>query len=582
MRALQHHRAGYFPFGYKLLVTYAIFIIVPLIVIGIVSYSMYVESVRKQTQTTIHGTLQQIKDNIHYRINDVIRVSSTIYYDYNLADAIRYYEEGWETHEKTIKIVVPTLHNAITSTNLKIWASVFFHNETLPEIYHKTFMNEQPDESGRTYNIFHINRIKEQSWYQEHPVEQYSRTWAWRQVQSDADFGRISLLRRIVDIQQPLDMKEIGFVRISIKLSDLFESVDYAKIGDGSILTVRDRYGNTVYRSSASSAPDHARVNDETFMTIEEALDDGGWVLTASIPTMIVEQDAKRIRMFTIWVALSCLIVCTFAAIFISRHFSLRVNKLITILNAFREGDLHKRVQLRNKDEFSEIGNAINEMGENIGDLIKEVYVTQLQKKEAELESLQAQINPHFLYNTLSSISRLAKFGDTDRLHQMVMELAKFYRLTLNDGRTNIPLATELEQAQAYIEIQKIKFGERMDVLFLIDSDIWPYQTIKLIVQPFLENVFEHAWCGDRIHVRIEVQCLDEHIKIRIVDDGVGMTAERISHIFDSQDHVNGGYGIRNVHQRIRLQYGEQYGVSIFSHIGIGTVVEISIPAVRR
>ncbi|MOA03529.1 Sensor histidine kinase YehU [compost metagenome] len=252
------------------------------------------------------------------------------------------------------------------------------------------------------------------------------------------------------------------------------------------------------------------------------------------------------------------------------------------MLNAYREGDLHKRIKYRGKDEFSQIATALNDMGENIDMLIKEVYLTQLQKKEAELEILQSQINPHFLYNTLSSIIQLAKFGQNEKLQKMVLELAKFYRLTLNEGRTMIPVPTEIEQANAYLEIQKIKYGDRLEVMFDFDTEIWPYETIKLILQPFIENVLKHAWCGDHIHLRIVGRKEGDNILFRIIDDGIGIRQERIDQIFDSKGHTNTGYGVRNVDQRIKLQYGPEYGVSIFSRVGIGTSVQILIPAKKR
>lgn len=128
---------------------------------------------------------------------------------------------------------------------------------------------------------------------------------------------------------------------------------------------------------------------------------------------------------------------------------------MISVLTMFQQGDFHKRIAYKGNDEFAIIADALNRMGEQTERLIEEVYETNLKKKQAELESLQAQINPHFLYNTLSSISRLAKFGRVEQQHQMIMNLAKFYRLTLNDGRTIISIHDELDQVKAYLDIQK-------------------------------------------------------------------------------------------------------------------------------
>ncbi|MEI0740012.1 histidine kinase [Paenibacillus sp. JTLBN-2024] len=129
------------------------------------------------------------------------------------------------------------------------------------------------------------------------------------------------------------------------------------------------------------------------------------------------------------------------------------------------------------------------------------------------------------MYNTLSSISRLAKFGQVDKQHQMVMNLAKFYRLSLNDGQTIIAIHKELEQTQAYLDIQQVKYGERMEVEFDIEPRIVNYMTVKLILQPFLENALQHAWRGDHIYIRVSGRMEEEtdSIVFEIMDDGSGM-----------------------------------------------------------
>lgn len=578
-RFKRNRNLGYLPIGYKMMLTYMVFIIIPVTVIGLVSNSMYENSIRKQTKMNLQGTLFQIRDNIEYKLLDMKRITSLIYLDHSLISQLRSYEEGWDNYDRTIKMIIPKIEVATTATSLDLWMSVFFHNESIPEVYRTTFERENPDIT--LFDMYNIKRIKDKDWYLSFPSEKFAQTMEWKQIEKDRVNGRISLLRRIVDFTDPTDLREIGFMRLNVHLDELFQSIDYNKIGTGSVIYIQDDNGHIMYQSGTFPAGMDIASRDASYLSIKEELTKPEWELVAFVPTDIMEQDSFKVKMLIILMCILCMVVFTFAGLFVSRYFSIRIMKFVSVLNAFREGDLHKRIKYRGKDEFSQIAVALNEMGENIGDLIKEVYLTQLQKKEAELETLQSQINPHFLYNTLSSISRLAKFGETDKLQHMVMELAKFYRLTLNEGRTMIPVHSEIEQANAYLNIQKVKYMDRMDVMWDIDPEVWPYETVKLIVQPFLENVLEHAWCGDRIHIRIVGRLEGNQIRFRIIDDGVGMRAERIAQIFDPRDHVNAGYGIRNVNQRIQLQYGEQYGVQIFSRLGIGTSVDIVIPAIR-
>ncbi|MCT2193847.1 sensor histidine kinase [Paenibacillus sp. p3-SID1389] len=566
----------YLPFGYKLMLTYLVFILIPVLAIGYFSHSLYQESIRNQTRSNIQGTLLQIRDNVEYKLADVERVSSMLYHDYMLITQLRSYEEGWSSYERTTMVLQPKLHIAMNATGLKLAMYVFLENDTLPEIYHGSFVNENPDALEGNYNIYHLSRLQDKAWYIDFPEERYGETLVWRKVEKDREQGRISLLRRLVDSNKPLDLREIGFLRLSVRIGELFGALDYRKIGEGSQLLIQDGTGETLYESGGFAASS----GTTEYLTIQEELDGPGWVLTARVPLTIMERDSAKVRWFVILICLLCLIVFTFAGMFISRYFSIRVTKIVSVLNAFREGDLHKRMRYRGKDEFSQIASALNEMGHNIKQLIEQVYLTRLEKKEAELETLQAQINPHFLYNTLSSISRLAKFGETDKLQRMVLDLAKFYRLSLSDGRTIIPIHSELAQAEAYINIQRTKFGEAVSFDFEVDPAILSLATVKLVLQPFIENALEHAWFGDPIHVRIQGYTEGREVCFKIIDDGIGMTQERQRQVFNPAPGADGGFGIRNVHSRIQLHFGSEYGVKLYSRPGIGTTVLIRFPAV--
>ncbi len=580
-------RIPYIPIAYKLMLSYMIFIIVLVSINGYVSHLIYDSSMRKQTKMNIQGTLQQVRDNVNYKTSDLLRISSLLYNDYYFISSIK--QEKLTTGDKLLRMeqtVVPKLESAVKAIGFSQRMSIYFLNESILEIYQfRPDIVTDPDD--QTYDIYHLKRIKEKLWYKELPEEVYGETVVWRQIEEDAEQGRISLIRRIIDTSNPVQLKEIGVMRFSVRLDDLFESVDYSILGEGSSIKVYDRLGKPLFVSNSLEAAEGLESKDKEaenarYLTIEEQLSGPNWTIKANVPLTLLHKEAQKVKSFIIGVCVLCFILFMFAGVFISRYFAKRITKFVSVLNAFRNGDLHKRIMYRGKDEFSQIATALNGMGEDVEALIQKVYITQLEKKEAELEMLQLQINPHFLYNTLSSINQLAKFGENDKLQKMVVQLAKFYRLTLNSGRTLIPVSSEVEQSNAYLDIQKVKYGERMEVTYDIDVAIWPYETIKLILQPFIENVLKHAWCGDRIHLRISAKLIDECIQYSIIDDGIGMTQSRIAEIVDWSNESETGHGIRNIDQRIKLQYGDAYGVTIYSRLGIGTTVQIVIPARKR
>ncbi|MBE9913149.1 sensor histidine kinase [Paenibacillus donghaensis] len=581
----------FLPFGMKLFISYLVLIMVPIFIFGYMANTILLDMYEKQMNSNLSGTLAQIRDNINYKLADTQRLSDILYFDENMPLEIMRYEEGWVSYQTTKKMLIPKFRQTVDSTNRKIWLSVYLKNETLPEIYN----NDEPDTDvlakGKHWELFHLRRIENKPWYKQFPQEDYGKTVIWQQVEDDSRFGRISLLRRLVDTRNPTKLETIGFMRISVYLSEIFESVDTRKIGSGSMLLILDENNRIVY-GSGDHVPDlhsdYRLMDTSRFTVLGEQVPKLNWKLTALVPDTIIQHETRRVNLLTLVICLASFVVISLVALGVSRFFSKRVSKVVSILNLFQQGDFHKRFHYKGNDEFTMIAASLNKLGEQTEHLIKEVYATNLKKKEAELETLQAQINPHFLYNTLSSISRLAKFGQVDTQHQMVMNLAKFYRLSLNEGQTIIAIHKELEQTQAYLDIQKVKYGERMEVEFQIEPQIVKFVTVKLILQPFLENALQHAWRGDRIYIRVSGwhDAETDSIEFEIMDDGNGMSKDTLQQVNSAMDSAGAvrssgrgrGYGIRNVNERIKLYFGKEYGVQLFSRLGIGTTVRIRIP----
>lgn len=576
----KEHR--YIPFGIKIMLTYSLFIMVPVILIGYAANVIFTSSIQERTREINLGTLAQMKDNIMYKMEDVSRISGMLYFDSNLASYLRHYEEGWVSYEATTKQLLPKMQTTVEAASNKMRLAVYLHNNTLPEIYHNYNNTDPLNAEGPLFDLYHISRIKDRAWYIDYPVERYGETMQWKQVEGDTKFGHISLLRRLVNMNDPITLEEIGFVRISLRLTDLLESVDSEKIGKGTKIFALNENGRIMF----SSGDTHFNIGESlseaemaNYWAVEEKIPQLNWKLLALVPTDIMEKATDKVKFWTFLICLACFVVFSLAGLYISRFYSRKVIKIVRVLDAFQEGNFKKKIHFKGKDEFTRISFALNDMGHNIDGLIQEVYMTNMKKKEAELESLQAQINPHFLYNTLSSISRLAKFGQVDKLQRMVLDLAKFYRLSLNEGRTVIPIRNELEQINAYINIQKTKFEDGMQIWFDIDPDILRFTTVKLILQPFIENALEHAWYGAQINIRIVGKMEGDLITFQVIDDGVGINPEILRQMSDPIERVNVGYGVRNVDERIKLHFGAEYGVRIVSKRGMGTSISITIPA---
>ncbi|MEK5256112.1 sensor histidine kinase [Paenibacillus sp. FSL F4-0125] len=304
-----------------------------------------------------------------------------------------------------------------------------------------------------------------------------------------------------------------------------------------------------------------------------------GWKTVSIFPYDSIIQDAKSLSELIIKISLGFIVVALLLIYITASMFSKRIRMLIRMIRRLERGDFNPtNDEYLGNDEIGQLHFAFKQMTTRLKSLITEVYQKELQNKEAELDLLQAQINPHFLYNTLGSISSLALKHQDTRIQDLVLHLAKFYRISLNKGKSILTINEELKLTQSYNAIQLIRFKGQLNITYNVDEAILPYSTVKLALQPFVENAVLHAvWNQEsplNIHIKGVVE--DSDIILSVIDDGMGMNRETLHTLLD--DKPGRGYGISNVDRRIKLRFGENYGVTVFSRLGIGTTVQIRLP----
>jgi two-component system sensor histidine kinase YesM len=279
-----------------------------------------------------------------------------------------------------------------------------------------------------------------------------------------------------------------------------------------------------------------------------------------------------------------CLILSFGFAMFLSDNVAYPIQKLARSMSVVRDGNFDVKLSYKRNDEFAFLITAYNKMVEQIKELIDKLYVSELNKKEAELRSLQAQINPHFLYNTLDSVNWLALKHDVPDFSTMVTSLSDFFRYSLNKGRDIIPLRDEKNQVKCYLDIQKIRFKDKLDYGIDFPEDILEYQTVKLILQPIVENAIVHGIEKRRGKGMIDIAAsmTEDTIEIRISDNGIGTNVAELNSLLAGKAGIGKTYGIRNVHVRIRNAFGEKYGLTFEDNVFGGVTVIIRIPAMRK
>lgn len=249
------------------------------------------------------------------------------------------------------------------------------------------------------------------------------------------------------------------------------------------------------------------------------------------------------------------------------------------------EGDFEQQIPITTYDEIGEVTECFNKMVQDIKKLIDENYVITIREKESELAALQAQINPHFLYNTLDSLYWQAIQADNEEIAESILALSQLFRLVLNQGMSEVMIGQEMELVSRYLQIQKMRFTKRLSYEIHVDDSVKKIRIPKLVVQPFVENAIVHGFENVDVPCQLIISCRREEQEVCFVirDTGVGMTQEQITEIMEAEPAQYakqriGRYAIKNIRERLELKYGAAFSLNITSAVGEGTVVELRLP----
>lgn len=272
---------------------------------------------------------------------------------------------------------------------------------------------------------------------------------------------------------------------------------------------------------------------------------------------------------------------------FISGSIVRPLTKLNKLVQGASQGDFKVRFNSKYNDEIGQLGTSFNKMVVDLEDLISQVYIEQRQKRKAELQVLQEQIKPHFLYNTFDTIHWLAKKYKAEPIVEIIMALTRFFRYGLSGGKDLIAVEDELQHAINYLIIQKVRYGDKLSYLINISPEVKKYSVHKLILQPFIENSLYHGIKLTKrqgvIHILVKIK--EDKLILSVVDNGAGMSEDKCEEIrkYLSSEGLEKrtSYGIFNVNERIRISYGNEYGVSISSKEGHYTRVDIIHPLIE-
>lgn len=419
---------------------------------------------------------------------------------------------------------------------------------------------------------------------------------------SEQQYRWVITLTRAVEITHGTSTEQ-GILLIDIRYSSLQQILEDISLGNQGYLYMIGSEGELIYHpkmqlietgwmeentAAAAQYRDGSykeEYNGESRDISVKSVGYTGWKLLSVTPEKGLSLSNLKMRLFVVFVAAAFLFALVLINAFISSRITNPIQELEKSVNAIEAGELDTQVYTGGSYEIRHLGRSIGDMARRIQTLMQDIVAEHESKRKSEFDTLQSQINPHFLYNTLDIIVWMIENEQKQEAVKVVTALARFFRISLSKGKSIIPVRDELEHIRNYLTIQQMRFKNKFTYEIEADGEVLDLACLKLMLQPLVENAIYHGMefmDGDgEIHVRVRREA--EDLFFEISDNGLGMTKEQVENLLGDKPHVSSrrgsGIGVKNVNERIRLYFGEAYGLVIESEPDVGTLIRCHLPA---
>jgi two-component system, sensor histidine kinase YesM len=580
----------------KILVFVALILFLAILTVGFYSYSIAVDQVvNKVTQSQL-ALVRQVANNLDQLLGDAEDISSLIIIDANMQRIlqipdVQIYQTKYENWEPFIYL------NTIMAAKSFI---------SMITVYGNNGLNYSVGTDYTGCSVVPFSEFQKNPLYKKATllngqvgVEYYSNV---PQIIYDYRVSRIVLYRVIKNMS---DFRGMGVLLLWLNEKNI-RSMYRMNVPTGGSIFIIDRRGTIISSSdspasyhqvlthfsggklqNAASASEIIQFKGRRMMLTFSTSTVSGWKIVALTPTALLTHNINSIALVILMVCLGCYILMLVFSSYITNIITNPLQQLLVSIKKVQKGDFTQQVNFSSEDEIGQLGQGYNAMIAHIKDLIDRVYKLQIREREAELNVLQAQINPHFLYNTLDTIFWKAEKNHVPEIGEMVYALSRIFRLSLNRGNELTTVAQEKELIENYLVLQQIRFKDKLTFTIDFDQKLLDLTMPKLVLQPFVENAIIHGIeeMDTPGHIQIIGRLDDQQITFQIIDNGIGMTQDKIEQILSKGNSaqsnpvaVSGGYAIKNVLERLELYYQSNYQLIFDSIPGKGTTVVIIVP----
>ncbi|TKJ85709.1 C50 carotenoid epsilon cyclase [Paenibacillus sp. CFBP13512] len=574
----------------SLLVAFSGLILIVIAIISLNNYRLTVDAAEQNSQVYIQEIMRQVNTNIQSYIDNMENISLLALTNkdvtYYISSNSFISKSDSRPYEKRISDL---FQNILYSRNDIASIMVFGYNGRTVSDRRITALNPNIDP-------------KQQSWYID------AQKMNGKSIVSPPHIQNVirGEYRWVISLSRELKSNDgitpEGIFVVDLNLSVIDEMCSQIYLGKKGYVFIVDGTGNIIYHPQqqllysslateeipqvlSTSSGQSFTVDDTKGKRIYSVQDTGlGWKIVGVTYSDDLIANKSSIQHSILLYALLGIGISIVISLLLSLHLTKPIKRLQRDMKQVELGNFHIQTSLEEDNEINQLGQSFNVMVNEIKHLMDETVQNSEQKRKAELLLLHAQINPHFLYNTLDSIIWMAEQEKHEEVVDMTSALAKMFRASITRDQELVSIRVEIEHIRQYLFIQKMRYREQLDYVFDIPSHILHYKTVKILLQPFIENAIYHGIRSKTTPGIIYISAWqeDEQLIFEVRDNGLGMTAERLAEVTQGTVATNTqhGIGIGNVNERIQLYFGTTYGMTMTSILGEGTIVTIRVPVI--
>lgn len=564
--------------------------LIPFLIFSIVSGFVFLDHAQKTAEEHSVQLIHQVSNSMDVYVETIekmvnyiqLELQDTPFFTMETEDA-----PGWESETDYIRSVLENVANSHREV-----AGIFI--ATKEDLYVSTGMSR-------------ISRdpFQNERWYREaaeNPEEiQLISVVTGRNIVTNRSYSIDDVFSLAKAVQDPETGEVLGVILLDIRHDIIQSSINGVTIGEKGFVFVMDQEDNIVYtpvngivyrvnpKWVKAMEPMSVQIQGGSYQIRSELSPYTGWRTVGVFSMDEVMSSVNTI----VYILFTCVIISLVLVVIVSFKFSRTLTnpifKLKRLMKQAESGDLTVRFNFQHNDEIGELGQSFNHMIARIDQLIQMVYVEQENKRTAEMKSLQEQIKPHFLYNTLDTISWMARDYDAEDIVRLVDALTNMFRIGLSHGKDIITVKEEITHVSNYLYIQKIRYKDKLNYVIHVDESLYAIEVPKLILQPLVENAIYHGVKAKRGGGTITITGVPEgeNLVFTVQDDGAGMLQEKVEELNRRMSERSvldekKSFGLFYIRERIQLCYGKGYGVHVESTLGEGTRVTITLPLYQK